>query len=105
MGIKVALEHRTSYTFDRLVEVHPHVVRGWWDLLEEAGFKDVRNELAVVSYFTRQGMENDEGDTAIDIFHSAFEDPDSLQRFSRALHEFADNRHYYGVILATATKA
>jgi hypothetical protein len=25
MGIKVALEHRTSYTFDRLVEVHPHV--------------------------------------------------------------------------------
>ena len=27
MGIKVALEHRTSYTFDRLVDVHPHVVR------------------------------------------------------------------------------
>jgi uncharacterized protein (DUF2126 family)/transglutaminase-like putative cysteine protease len=27
MGIKVALEHRTSYMFDRLVEVHPHVVR------------------------------------------------------------------------------
>ncbi|MCV7434125.1 transglutaminase family protein [Mycolicibacterium bacteremicum] len=27
MGIKVALEHRTSYTFDRLVELHPHVVR------------------------------------------------------------------------------
>src|SRR5262249_54101482 len=27
MGIKVALEHRTSYTFDRLVVVHPHVVR------------------------------------------------------------------------------
>ncbi|EHB50439.1 Protein of unknown function DUF2126 [Mycolicibacterium rhodesiae JS60] len=27
MGIKVALEHRTSYTFDRLVEVHPHIVR------------------------------------------------------------------------------
>ncbi|BBY91437.1 transglutaminase [Mycobacterium gallinarum] len=27
MGIKVALEHRTSYTFDRLVQVHPHVVR------------------------------------------------------------------------------
>src|SRR5258705_4407835 len=26
MGIKVALEHRTSYTSDRLVEVHPHVV-------------------------------------------------------------------------------
>ncbi len=27
MGIKVALEHRTSYTFDRLVQLHPHVVR------------------------------------------------------------------------------
>ena len=27
MGIKVALEHRTSYTFDRLVEVYPHIVR------------------------------------------------------------------------------
>ncbi|MGV1087275.1 MAG: DUF2126 domain-containing protein [Mycobacterium sp.] len=27
MGIKVALEHRTSYTFDRMVQVHPHVVR------------------------------------------------------------------------------
>ncbi|WP_328408281.1 transglutaminase family protein [Nocardia sp. NBC_00403] len=27
MGIKVSLEHRTSYTFDRLVEIHPHVVR------------------------------------------------------------------------------
>ncbi|MDR3660224.1 MAG: transglutaminase family protein [Mycobacterium sp.] len=27
MAIKVALEHRTSYTFDRLVRVHPHVVR------------------------------------------------------------------------------
>ncbi len=27
MGIKVALEHRTTYSFDRLVDVHPHVVR------------------------------------------------------------------------------
>ncbi|MFQ6394712.1 DUF2126 domain-containing protein [Nocardia sp. KC 131] len=27
MGIKVSLEHRTTYTFDRLVEIHPHVVR------------------------------------------------------------------------------
>ena len=27
MGIKVALEHRTSYTFDRPVQIHPHVVR------------------------------------------------------------------------------
>ncbi|WP_433661180.1 DUF2126 domain-containing protein [Nocardia sp. CA-128927] len=27
MGIKVSLEHRTIYTFDRPVAVHPHVVR------------------------------------------------------------------------------
>ncbi len=27
MGITVALEHRTTYTFDRSVQVHPHVVR------------------------------------------------------------------------------
>ena len=27
MGIKVALEHRTSYEFDQLVEIYPHVVR------------------------------------------------------------------------------
>src|ERR1700756_2918761 len=27
MSIKVALEHRTSYTLDRLVQVYPHVVR------------------------------------------------------------------------------
>ncbi len=27
MSIKVALEHRTSYAFDRLVRVHPHIVR------------------------------------------------------------------------------
>ena len=27
MGIKVALEHRTSYTFDRTVQIHPHVIR------------------------------------------------------------------------------
>ncbi|APE37930.1 transglutaminase [Nocardia mangyaensis] len=27
MGIKVSLEHRTAYSFDRLVEVHPHEVR------------------------------------------------------------------------------
>lgn len=27
MGIKVALEHRTGYTFDRLVEIYPHIVR------------------------------------------------------------------------------
>src|ERR1700739_1278234 len=27
MSIKVALEHRTSYTFDRLVRGYPHIVR------------------------------------------------------------------------------
>ncbi|WP_336084979.1 transglutaminase family protein [Nocardia sp. SSK8] len=27
MGIKVSLEHRTAYSFDRVVEVHPHEVR------------------------------------------------------------------------------
>ncbi len=27
MAIKVALEHRTTYRFDRLVTIHPHVVR------------------------------------------------------------------------------
>ena len=27
VGIKVGIEHRTSYTFDRMVSVHPHVVR------------------------------------------------------------------------------
>ncbi|MEC3913908.1 transglutaminase family protein [Nocardia sp. CDC160] len=27
MGIKVSLEHRTVYTFDRAVRIHPHVVR------------------------------------------------------------------------------
>ena len=27
MGIKVALEHRTTYKFDRLVTINPHVVR------------------------------------------------------------------------------
>lgn len=27
MGIKVSLEHRTTYTFDRPIRIHPHVVR------------------------------------------------------------------------------
>jgi hypothetical protein len=84
--------------------VRPLVVRGWWDALENAGFRDVKNELAVVSYFTRQGMTADEGDTAVEIFHSAFENEAALDRFSEAYREFNDNRRYYGVILATATK-
>jgi SAM-dependent methyltransferase len=85
--------------------VRPLVARGWWDALEGAGFKDIKNELAVVSYFTRQGMTADEGDTAVEIFHSAFENEDALERFSQAYHEFSNNRRYYGVILATARKA
>ncbi|MCB9935646.1 MAG: methyltransferase domain-containing protein [Planctomycetes bacterium] len=85
-------------------DIRPLVVRGWWDLLEEAGFQNVRNELAVVSYFTRQGMTADEGEQAVEIFHNAFETPERLQRFSQAYHEFADNRRYYGVIIATAVK-
>lgn len=85
-------------------DVNPYVVRGWWDMLEEAGFEAVRNELAVVSYFTRQGMSADEGEDAIELFHNAFEDPDRLERFTRAYREFTENRRYYGVITATAFK-
>lgn len=96
------LERRLADTWHG--EVHPQVVRGWWDALEQAGFGQVRNELAVVSYFTRQGMSADEGEQAAEIFHNAFEKPERLQRFSQAYHEFTDNRRYYGVIIATAQK-
>lgn len=85
--------------------VNPYIVRGWWDLLEAAGFKDISNELAVVSYFTRKGMAADEGETSAEIFHNAFETPERLARFSAAYQEFAENRRYYGVIIATAVKA
>jgi hypothetical protein len=27
MGIKVAINHRTSYTYDRLVTLSPHIIR------------------------------------------------------------------------------
>jgi len=84
--------------------VAPLVVRGWWDVLEGAGFRDVRNELAVVSYFTRQGMTADEGDTAVELFHNAFETEDRLERFREAYQEFSVNRRYYGVILAVGRK-
>jgi SAM-dependent methyltransferase len=84
--------------------VRPMVARGWWDALEAAGFKDVKNELAVVSYFTRQGMTADEGEQAVEIFHSAFENSDALERFGEAYAEFSNNRRYYGVILATAVR-
>lgn len=85
--------------------VNPGVVKTWWDLLEQGGFKDVKNELAVVSYFTPKGMTADEGETAVDIFHKAFEREDTLDRFYLAYREFAENRRYYGVIIATATKS
>jgi SAM-dependent methyltransferase len=85
-------------------DVNAYVVRGWWDLLEESGFESIQNELAVVSYFTRQGIKADEGEDAIEIFQNAFEDPDKLERFRQAYREFTDNRRYYGVIIATAFK-
>ena len=85
--------------------VHPHVVRGWWDLLEAAGLKEVAPELAVITYFSRKGMENDEGENAVNVFHAAFENPKALKRFTQAHHEFEENRRYYGVIIATAIKA
>lgn len=84
--------------------VNPGVVRDWWDLLEHAGFSDVQSELAVVSYFTRQGMNADEDETAVDIFHNAFASEDKLDRFFAAYREFTEHRHYYGVVIATARK-
>ncbi|MBZ0135744.1 MAG: methyltransferase domain-containing protein [Planctomycetes bacterium] len=84
--------------------VYPGVARAWWDLLEAAGFEDVKNELAVVSYFTRQGLTADEGESAVEIFHNAFGSEQALDRFYAAYREFAENRRYYGVIIATATK-
>ena len=84
--------------------VYPHVVRGWWDLLESAGFSSVNAELAVISYFTRKGMETDEGDRAVNLFHSAFENPRYFERFTAAYRELQENRRYYGVVIATATR-
>lgn len=86
-------------------DVYPHVVRGWWDALETAGFGSIENEVAVVTWFTRNGVEHDEGDKAAGIFHSAFEDPAKLARFTAAYREFCDFKRYYGVVLAAAVKA
>lgn len=86
-------------------DVYPRVVRGWWDGLEKAGFADIDNELAVVSYFTRKGLEADEGnEVASHLFHSAFEDPARLDRLAAAYREFTDNRRYYGVMIARCHK-
>jgi len=83
--------------------VHPHVARGWWDLLEGAGFGNVQSDLAVVTFFTRKGMESDEGQNAANVFHAAFENPQALQRFAQAYREFEENRRYHGVIIAGAS--
>ncbi|KAA0209328.1 methyltransferase domain-containing protein [bacterium] len=85
--------------------VWPRVTRGWWDALEAAGFEAVQSELAVVSYFTRKGLETDEGENALQVLHGAFESEEALQRFAAAYREFQVNRRYYGVIIATARKA
>lgn len=86
-------------------EAYPMVVRGWWDALEGAGFAEVRNELAVVSYFSRKGLEADEGaEVTAQLFHNAFADDAALARFMLAYREFNDFRRYHGVILATAIK-
>ncbi len=82
--------------------VHPLPVRGWWDQLEGAGFGNVQSDLAVVTYFTRKGMESDEGQNAANVFHAAFARPDALERFAQAHREFEENRRYHGVIIATA---
>jgi SAM-dependent methyltransferase len=97
------VELRLNYVWGE--DVHPLVVREWWDLLEGAEFEDVRHELAVVSYFTRQGLEADEGhETTVNLFHSALGDANATERFVQAYREFATNRRYYGVIIATAKK-
>jgi SAM-dependent methyltransferase len=86
-------------------DVAPKVVRGWWDLMEECGFGGIQNELAVVTYFTRKGLEADEGnEETAKIFHNAHEDAAKHERFSRAYRELTDNRRYYGVVIATAAK-
>jgi SAM-dependent methyltransferase len=87
-------------------EIYPQVVRGWWDRIEGAGFRGIENEQAVISYFTRKGLEADEGhEVALHMFHNALEDPRKLERFTAAYQEFARNRRYYGVIIARAEKA
>jgi hypothetical protein len=36
------------------------------------------------------------------VFHTAFENPEALKRFTAAFREFEENRRYYGVIVTTA---
>jgi hypothetical protein len=85
-------------------EVTPHVLRGWWDMLEAAGFGGIETEQAIISYFTRKGMEVDEQENAVNLFHGAFETEEKLARFTRAYREFSEQRRYHGVIIGLATK-
>lgn len=85
-------------------EAHPMVTRGWWDALEAAGFGGIETEQAIISYFTRKGIETDEGENAANVFYAAFETDAKLARFTRALREFSEQRRYHGVILALATR-
>jgi SAM-dependent methyltransferase len=83
-------------------EVRPHVVGGWWEVLEGAGFSIAETEVAGVSYFTRKGLESDEGEAALDMFHAAFATPERLARFAAAIREFTEHRRYYGAWIARA---
>ncbi|MCC6575658.1 MAG: methyltransferase domain-containing protein [Planctomycetes bacterium] len=85
-------------------EVHPHVTRGWWDALEAAGFGSIDTEQAIISYFTRKGMEVDEVENTANVFHGAFETDEKLARFTRAYREFSEQRRYHGVLIGVATK-
>lgn len=58
----------------------------------------------MISYFTRKGMEADEGPNAVNVFHAAFENPEALKRFTAAQRELEENRRYHGVIIVTARR-
>lgn len=85
--------------------VRPQVVRGWWDDLETAGFTGIESETAAVTWFSRKGLEHDEGhETTVAMFHTALEEDERLARFTNTYREFVQNRRYYGVVLATARR-
>lgn len=84
--------------------VFPHVVRGWWDLLEAAGFGEISHELAVVTLLSRKGVASDEGESVLSGFQAAMENRDALPRLAVAWREFDDFKRYYGVIVARAIK-
>lgn len=84
-------------------EVYPHVVRGWWDLLENAGQTNIESDVSTVSWFTRKGIENDEAENALDMFYNALEDGDHCDRFVRAFRTFAEYRPWFGSALVAGT--